>query len=374
MYNIQRLYSLEIYINNRPLSEQEGVVYQGAAIHESFLDPIPTLKLQLILPTVWLDLHEICEGKPIKIILKSEVFNLDEKYEFRIHNIESINHVANEVQVVLDCVLDVFDIFGKPNTFNMYGNSSDVFRRIASECKLKSDIDDTNDRQLWCSFKDSAYYFMSRLAQHGWVDYTSAMMWTIRKDKTLLYKNITNMFSSVSSSTPTFVQTKTDEDNVYLYSNISSKSLAGKNNLQNGGYGSNENYTFDIMNYEYKKVGANEIKCNSKFLNLDKSLKSDTISNWYPFDFGNYHENYFKAVTQNQITLASYNTYTDIFSQFSKGYKLGEVVNVKYQNSNNDTYNCDALTGVYLIYDLITTFDILRGVSSNVGLVMQGYN
>ena len=55
-----------------------------------------------------------------------------------------------------------------PNKYNTCCNTYEIFKRIAEDFKLESDIDTTEDKQLWCSNGKGIFDFFDLLASYGW--------------------------------------------------------------------------------------------------------------------------------------------------------------------------------------------------------------
>ena len=61
-----------------------------------------------------------------------------------------------------------------------------------------------------------------------------------------------------------------------------------------GGYGGIDNY-FDLIDYQWKEVSAKKVIAESNILNISKELSQGLAQEWYPFDVGNFHKNYWLA-------------------------------------------------------------------------------
>lgn len=371
---IQDTYTLNIYVDKLNIFEAAGVILLNAEITEAITNPIPMCKLGLSIPLGWLDERSIVDGTVITFEIIAKKFLLYERLNFRLFNIKKIEIEQNFAKVELEGLLDFYDGYRQANQFNLYGNSSDVFKAICDTYNLKHEIDTTNDVQLWTAGENNLYQYMLNISKYGWIDETSAMFWCMDRHKILLYKNLTNLFRTRSSKIGKFVQLPlTDVANkIYSYAKATVSVQAGYENLLNGGYGGEDHY-FDLLSYQNKEITAKKVVAESNLINISKELSQGLSQAFYPFDVGNFHKNYYKAQKQNARVLSTYSTYVNLTSNYFMPYRLGQIVNFEFTDAQ-DINNKIALTsGVFAICAIKIKIST-KAITCNLQLVMQGLN
>jgi len=368
------LYDLDILVDDLSVFKAGSTIFTQAEIFESIMNPIPTCTLDLMIPMDWFDKRSLSDGTSIVFDIKSKKLGLDERSYFRLFNIEELDVSQKAVHVKLDGVIDFYTGYTPANNYNMFGNSSDLFNRIASQNKLTPYIDTTNDAQLWVGGMKNLYQFMSDTAKYGWINETSAMFWCIDRHKNLLYKNLTTLFRNRQANIYTFVQRplQSCETKEYEYGRMNSSIQNGSNNLKNGGYGG-EDYYFDILTYGLKKVSARKVVAESKFINISKELSQGLTDTQSPFDVGNFHPNYYLAYKQNRRVLSTYSTYNIIDTQHLQNFRLGQIVQVEFSDSQTKANKSTALSGVGMIDAIHTTLS-KEAMLCTLEVTSQGMN
>lgn len=371
---IQEIYDVDIYIDDLNIFEASGVVFMGANIYESISNPIPVCNLDLTIPLAWMDERTITDGTVIKFIVKCKDLNISEQYVFRLFNIIEMEVLQKFMKLRLEGVIDFYNGYTSGNSYNMHTTTSAIFKSIADANSLIPNIDMTNDKQLWIAGEKNLYQFMCNICAHSYVDETSCMFWAIDRYKNLLFKNLTTLFRTRQNEIFTFKQmTKPDFKNkLFAYSKAKGSIQSGTNNLKNDGYGG-EDFAFNLSTYSFDTITAKKVVAESKMINISKDLSKGLSESWYAFNVGNFHENYFKAHKQNKRILSTYSTYVTLNCQFFQPYRLAQIVQYEYLDSQDENNKLFALSGVYMI-DAIHIEISPNAITSDVELVMQGMN
>lgn len=371
---IQEEYELNIYIDGLNVFDAPGVMLLDAEIAEAISDPVPTCLLKLSIPIGWLDERSIADGTQIRFELKNKEQNINEDLKFRLFNIDKININEKFVKVAMEGLLDFYEGYTQGNIYNLYGNSSDVFKSIANHNNLNSEIDDTNDTQLWIAGENNVYQFMTDMCTHGWIDDTSAMFWCMDRHGILLYKNLTSLFRKRSKNIGVFIQLPhTDaKEKVYGYSRSDVSIQSGYENIVNGGYGGDDQY-FDLLSYSWKNVTAKKIVAESNLINISKELSRGLAESWYPFDVGNFHPNYHKAKKQNGRILSTYSTYVNLACQYFTPFRLGQIVNFVHTDEQDIDNKIQLTSGTFCICAIKIKLNT-KAITCNLQLMMQGLN
>lgn len=371
---IQELYDLDIFIDGANIFNASGTMFLGATITEDLAAGIPVCVLKINIPIAWLDKRSIVDGTLLQFKLQCEKYNINEILSFRIYNIEKLQLNQEFCFLEISGLLDFYPGYQDGNAYNLYGTSSDVFKQVANNFKLNAEIDSTNDTQLWIAGQNNLYKFLMNTCAHGWINEVSSMFWCFDRHKILLYKNMTNLFRSRQNKIWTFIQNPNPDitNKEYGYSAAIVTIPSGTENLMSHGYGGNNIY-FDSPTYSWKVTSAKKVVAETNLINISKELSKGLAPEWFAFDVGNYHPNYWIAWEQNERIKATYSTYVTLKCQFLMNYRLGQIVNFSYMDAQNINNKASMATGVFII-NSITTSITTECVLAEVGLAMQGMN
>lgn len=371
---IQNIYDLNIYIDNLNIFNAPGCILMEAEIYEAINVPLPSCILKLNVPIGWIDDRSIVDGTLIRFTIDAPQLNISEDIKFRLFNLDILEVTQNFCQIELKGIIDIFAGYQNANHLNMYGSSSDLFKQICKYLGITYDIDNTNDEQLWVAGENNIFQFISKTARFGWVDELSGMFWCIDRDKRLIYKNLTTLFRNRSNKIGTFIQNIYPDinKNQFSYSKATASMQSGFENIINGGYGGNDKY-FDILTYDWKSVSAKKVVAESKILNINKDLSKGLADQWYPFDIGNFHKNYWLAQKQNSRILSTYSSYVTLVTQMFMNYHIGQIVNYEYIDAQDINNKVKMLSGTFMI-DAIKIKISLKAITSILEIVTQGIN
>lgn len=369
-------YELDVFLDDFNLFETTGAILSKAEIFESIANPIPTCELDVVIPLVWLDERSVVDGAKIKFSIQflEMQSKMKSEYTFRIFNIKRLEIEQKFVHVLIDGIIDFYPGYEEGNKFNSYAQSSDVFKKIATTYGLNSDIDTSNDQQLWVAGENNTYQFMQYITEYAWNDETSSYFWCLDREKRLLFKNWTTLFRGRQNNIFTFIQgPKAKIDNMeFTYTKASGSIQSGTNNLNNRGYGGTD-YQFDLLSYNTNELVARKVIAESQVININKALSKGLANEWYPFDIGNFHSNFYRARMQNKRIMSTYSTYIRLESQFFQPYRLAQIVNFEYLDAQNPDNKIKSMSGIYII-DAIHITVSTENITAALELVMQGLN
>lgn len=373
---IAERYDFDLFIDGLNIFETPGVVLVQADIFESIANPIPTCQIDINVPLLWLDNRTLADGACIKFSIKflEMQSKMKSEYYFRIFNIKRINIEQNFAHILIEGLADFYEGYQEGNTFNSYALTSDIFKRIATTYGLKSDIDPTNDCQLWVAGENTTYQFMQYMAEYAWKNELSSYFWCLDRERRLLFKNWTTLFRNRQNNIFTFIQTPNAlvDKMYYGYTKAYASIQSGTNNLYNRGYGGID-YQFDLLSYSTNEIVAKKVIAESQVININKALSRGLGNEWYPFDVGNFHPNFSKARMQNKRIMSTYSTYLRLESQFFQPYRLAQIVNFEYLDAQDPNNKVKSMSGIYIIDAIHVTFSTAN-VTAALELVMQGLN
>lgn len=374
---IAEAYDVKVNLGDLEISEIPGGRIESLDIQENIYDGIPTLGADIVLPKEVFKDHMIADGTKINIELSGGGLTETKKNKnslvFNICDITSLAQQGDVMVISFNANLDVYEMYRDANLFNLFANSSDIFKKVADTYKLNADIDLTNDQQLWVAGKRNLLQFLHHLSKYGYCDETSCMIWFFDREKRFVYKNMTKLLKQASDIWTFEKKSLGDFSNKkFGYNEIEVSLFAGTNNILNGGYG----IDFDVFNlesYQNQKVIAKKVVAESAGINISKDLSQGLNYNWFPIDVGNFHQNYYKAYAQNMRIKSTYSTYIKLRCQYLQKYHLGEVVDVIYR----DTANSDNKNKTFSMRGIIHSLHTIikpNMVGSEIEIAAQGIN
>ena len=372
---VNSVYELQFLINGIDLLTIPGAQISSLDIFEDIYDGLPTFTARIVIPKGAFDTNTFVDGSTFEITINAEKMSITKaSYMFRCWDIPNIIQQSYYDIIDINGVLDVYEIYRDANKYNMFGNTSDIFKKIADEYKWVSDIDNTTDSQLWVAGRRNLFQFMHHLCKYGYCDETSAMIFFFDKEKRLMYKDFSKLLKEKSNSIYTFnkVGIGNGKDRIFGYLDSSIESCAGTDNIVNGGYG-NDFETFDLLTYEPKVIHATKVVAESKTINISKELSQGLNYDWFAFDVGNFHENYWMAYAQNKRIRSTYSTYITLQCQYLQKFRLGQVVNVVLKDTGEINNESEAFSMLGMISSIHTTINT-DNISAEVTVISQGVN
>lgn len=384
--SISDLYIAELSIGDLT-NTNGGINFKSIKIYESINQIIPTCSMDLIFPiSVMNEVSKlIADGTKITITLKTRedfnFFNINETYNFRVYQVDNIETDTLFCQFTIQGMFDCYKIFEDGNQYNAKANTSEIVCKIAGACGLECEKDGTSDKQLWIAGEKNARDFIKYMAKYGYAGDTSGMFWCITRNKKLLYKDMIKAFNSGCSNgncKKLIPAAGFNRNSSYIhYTNIVSTILSGENNVKHDGYGAQDKY-FKLKDYKLKNATCNKTCACSGCCNVNKELSKGLSTMWPSFDVGNTYEKYYQAPRQNSRTLAMFSTHLNVYCQFMQTpLNIGDIVNVfysaVYDENNQYINNLKPLSGKAMVSSHVLEIGRI-GVSSYIGLVMQGLN
>ena len=331
-------------------------------IIESCDNSCPSMELQFFSDgNVYSNSH-LYDGQKIYVTFRNleTGIELDEtRCEFRIFNF-SITSGLNQAIVNVNAVLDTTDIFeSKKESF--IGTSSQVYSGIAERMGISSDVDPTNDSQVWIRPGIRGGDFLNEVANHAWNSENDFFAWGLRKEKELVLANIRQRMSrEVDWFFKKYIsETRVSrEERDVLFSDFEISSKSGTmNNLF--GYGQ-DLYSFSIEKGESSKVELGEFKLeNRKRLQVNKEIAEYRNNDSMPIDCGNVHENYYRAYYQNLRYKSLYSTQLKCTTIRPRNVRLLDTCNVSIPFSPIKDH-VSIYSGKYIISKIVTKVDFKR--------------
>lgn len=370
--NLRKYYEFKIIIGDACITTGAGATFQQAIITESIENLYSICNIIFEGSESFISDAAIVDGTPIKIFLKSKELNFSYVYYYRVGKVVVNQSTNNSYKYNIIGYTDFYHLFEPATDFAIKTRSSEIFRNIANIYNLESEIDTTNDEQLWICSEQNLKEYLSFVASRGWIDETSGMFWCIDRHRCLIYKDINTLFNQPTRYTfapGTSSGTLDSKTMYYITSVVDSRTM--EENIQNNGYGGSDFY-FDLLNYELKETAAKKVKAYSNIININKEVSQGLKQSYYPFNIGNVHEHYYEAHDQNMRVLSTFSTYYLLTCQFFQPVRIGQMANV-VKNSLSGGNVSKSLNIKSMIHDLQITF-VEENVNMTVGLCTQGFN
>lgn len=371
---INNIYDAHINIGDIDILDPNFASQVSCKIEESITNSIPSCKISFYSSSEFLISCPIVDGTKITISINSEELNIDENYHFRVVKMTAVPF-SNDLLFSLDCIIDFYEIFRNPIKYSMFGNSSEVFSKVAQINNLQGSIHQTNDSQVWLPTETNLGQWLSYIATHAWSSEASAFYWFLNKKKDFYFLDIDKLIYESKNIVKFYYGDISHDDiesRIVRYKNLAINMTPGEENLFNNGYNGN-NYHFDLNSYSVKNENARKVRAVSEIVNINKELSQGLGENILQFDVGNHHKRFFLAESQNKRILSTFSTYILLSCEYFRPLKLSQVSTISAISSNSSNGEIGTMTIKYIVSKIITMITN-SNISMDVELCSQGYN
>ena len=372
---INKLYEVHILIGGMDIYDYGNASNLNCTITEDVFTGVPICALTFTSSPQFLSRFPIVDGTLVEIQIKSKVFKIDEKYNFRVAKLTATPN-ANLIFFELSCYLDFYELYRGALKYALCGNSSDVFQSVADRNNLQSMIHATDDRQVWVASEQNLANWLSTVAGRGWASDVSGMYWFVNRKKQLFYVDIDRLIYGTKAPRVTFQCGRTQlddvENNIIKYQSFNITTNTGEENLFNNGYGG-DNSHFSLLKYSVEDVQATKVRAASEIINISKELSQGLGETYSMIDTGNFHPHYYLAWEQNRRVLSTYSSYVNLVCEYFRPLNLSQVVTLKATASNKENSDINSLTLKYIISSLSIVINS-SNIGMNIQLCSQGYN
>lgn len=338
-------------------------------IKEWVLQTLPRLELTFADPKIFFDFIPLQDNDLIDFNLALDSDSVDTvNMKFRLMDFENNIIATNYSDVRLTAHLDVAEIFNPIRNRAINGSSSDVIKQIALESQLDVDIRiEALDSQIWYQTNMSNYDMINHVANRAFVAENDAVFVYIDRHGKLIFtsllteikkKDTIQLFYNENRRAPEDVPTEAErkkgaestteqEDNVIYYDTIKYTSKAGYIN-RTIGYGKSFNY--EKLGEKQEIVIADDAHEFTDFSYKDKE-KVGLTSNHQYFGMlaGNMHDNYYKAIIQNQYYKTTYfNSPVLITIDPTNKINIFDIVNLRIPLGQGGEVN-ESYSGKYIV-------------------------
>jgi hypothetical protein len=241
----------------------------------------------------------LADGVPIEFHVGRSVDKFD-VYKMRVYNYKRDPHQTIPFYTVYG-YLDVPKWFLQSWKLAIEDVGSAVIEAVAGECGLEPEVDATNDFMIWLPNRRRACMFAKHIAEHAYLDDSSAFVMGVTLDKKLKLKNLTTLPSSGETFAPgNQPNTANVVDNRYLTGSGYGNSI--------GGYA--HKVWPQLLTMEAEPIEELALTRKTQHLQLNVELKDMLTDNgrldFGPINAGNVHIFWDQARYQNYRTAMMY--------------------------------------------------------------------
>lgn len=371
---ISDVYDVTFSINNIELLNKRIAGNFYFIYTEDMFSGFPVCKANFTTTYQFISETPIVDGSLIIVTIENKLYKTKETLRFRVSAV-LIKGSENFCDITLEGYLDFYEFFRSANKYATYGLSSEVFSNVAKINNLNSEIDQTNDVQLWVPSEVNTGSWLNLVAKHGWCSTNSCMIWFIDRLRKLYYKDLGDLFYN-NKENKTFEygdQTPNDSKNkIYRYKSVTYGTNTGLENIKNNGYGG-KNHRFDLLGYNIISENANKTRAVTEIVNVNKELSQGVTENMMEFDVGNFHSHYFLAEKQNKRIRSLFSTSAVLSCPYHAPMRLGEIVTLIPTTNGAENTRVKSLNCRYMISSLNVTITNF-GINTEAILCTSGYN
>lgn len=344
-------------------------------IFESSIDAVPTIKLTLIDDRTKTDEFPIHDGSKLEVSL--ELLTTDAKSEdwmpFRVFKLEIIPQTHSD-KIILTGYYDAQDYFKNSQFQSFNAPSFELASILADQAGLKSDVDVSDDKQIWIRSGITGYNCLSDVVRHAYKDDTSAYVIGVTRDGVLRFYNIGERRIKIQKPKWKFLELDNQaielEDDEIFYTDGMVTSQSGIfNRFQGYGVIASD---FNLETGLVDDLQIEKLNKSSAHLQINKDLLALMKYEYLPFNVGNTHPNYSLAKLQNLKILSTFSYGYRIITSTPKDVHLFDFAEVQAKKTDSQGKRI-SINGLYFI-DRIVTKVTVDSVIVAYNLSREGLN
>jgi hypothetical protein len=347
IYNIQNLVYISLNVNGIDIN-LDGLTFDTFVIRDHCQYFVPTLQCTITDRAKIFDNNPIVEGSLITLIISRYKNSLVPATTFRVFR-NTIKKDKDSKTYSLSCYMDLHDYVFNKIIKSYTGTSSSIVKQIASSNNLQSDIDTTNDSQVWkCSNMSQAHFIKHILLPAAYIDTSSTFLQAVSSySNKLLFKNLNliNYNSPIKKLSDKPSDTKAD-----LLIMEHKPDIKSGLNATTGGYGlTSQSYDITTGNITVN-TGAVVNKNGNTNILLNKTLTGNVTKKIFsPINVGNSNPKYDTAIVQNRRLQSLYSYNLDVLINDDSTIDLFDPINISVSQGITAGSE-DEISGSYFVY------------------------
>ncbi len=322
--------SLDVEVNGLKLPE--GVmVLQQLVVLSHFRQYVPAGQLVLNDPTgAFEHLLSLSDSTPV-VLSVGPAQQSATTYKFRVFK-PKITTIAAGVQVSLVLYWDNPMYWGGTTNLAFHGSSSEAIAKIAANANITSDVDPTNDLQVWIPGNSRLCQFAYNTAKAGWASSKSMMLLGVTLDNVLRYKNV-GEYDYSQTTIPLFRLGELTSDGSFIPGvSWDNGAVGGYNNYRGAYHEAQQNLSYTKTDGLGDLLTTVDKKRMTQYLNMNSAVKTMLESarkmNYSLIDCGNVHPNYHAALYQNTRLLRTHSETLEIVTMVQTKLDLFDKLQV----------------------------------------------
>lgn len=367
---IDGVFKIEFTVDGRDVDLFEEGYLKKAKIVERVSNVLPTLELSMgdILPDS--EFPSLYDGMPVVITIENITDGVQHRMPFRVFYYGADPN-AETAEITISCYYDAVDLFKNASFSAVEGRSHELAKQLASQNGLLFEGDPTSDAQVWIRAGTTGGQFLQHITERAYKDNKSCYASCVTRMGDLRFFNLTTRKSLRSEWL--FTQrpdVDADEGSTDVwFTNPIQRSNSGLFNRWRG-YGVYASQ-YNLMTGEKDDVYVDEIDKSTSHINMNSAIAEPSRYISGPVNCGNTHENYFRAIIQNQQNLALYSNDLQVDVNAYKGIKLLDRVDVVHLEDTEETLR-QPMNGSYFV-DTVVTVVTSQKVNSRYNLTREGF-
>jgi len=366
-------YSLKIRIDDQDFSDSDNMLHR-IIITESVQQFLPMLEMAFTNNGSLVDDKAIKDGSEIEISLTltdlGGLETTESLMKFRVFNYEVAPSVEGYTYLITG--LMNLPLLFQSGFDSITGTSKEVFKKVAIANGLDFDLDNTFDTQTWVKGGIKGSYWLRNIADHAWASNFSCFVSCIRRNSQLVLANLTER---KKQKVPKWTFKQINQDNDVKSVTIEDTSVRSSAGTLNSIYGYGRKYKgYSVVTGSDVDISINKTLKTDKFLQLNSKFNKPQRLVSLPFDAGNCHKNYHKALAQNARFRALNSVAYKAITSSPRDVQLLDPVNiVAYKTESKGTTQQQTYTGSYLVSRISTTI-LPTTISRSFNLIKDGFN
>lgn len=364
------VFKIEFTVDGNDVDLFASGFLKEAKIVERVASVLPTLQLSLGDIAADSAFPSIYDGMPVVITIENIIDGEQHRMPFRVfyYGADPDNETA---EVVINCYYDAPDLFKDASFTAIEGRSHEVAKRLADQNRLRFDGDPTSDAQTWIRAGTTGGQFLQHVTERAYKDAKSCYASCVTRMGDLRFYNLTAR-KAIRSDWLFTQRPSVDADSGssdVWFTNPIQRSNSGLFNRWRG-YGVYASQ-YNLITGDKEDVYVDELDKSTSHLNMNNNIADPSRFISGPVNCGNTHENYFKAIVQNQQNLALYANDLQLDVSAYKAIRLLDRVDVVHLGDTEETLR-QPMNGSYFV-DTVVTVATSQEIRSRYNLTREGF-
>ena len=334
---------------NESQIDMRGCSFSHFTIRESIYYSLPTLDFVLFDYAGQIPSGSVTHGTKVQVLFGDEVSGEAAWYRFTVFNNTPVaSRDTGGVTYTISCVYEAYDYIFDKKAFSIESTSGGVVAMIAARNGMKSEVDPTQDRQIWFNTHMTQSRFLQDVVTDtAYLNDTSVFrLGYSLGDNTLILRNLAKIKGSVYTPVVSNILELNPD---LLFTEYSFQNSGGQTSVVDGVAGVST-HEKDLITGDQSLYSKVKVTVNNKGINITDGIAGSvkTKVRMAPLNMGNTHDNKQRATNQNRRLNALYSMQVEVLVHKFTTLRLFDPVTMHFMDPSTNQSD-PATEGMYLL-------------------------